>query len=105
MVFALMGILALVFIGITCTSVLLAFLKNGEFLKKKWLFILMTFIILIELVIGLTSLPSNYILQRIIDIVLIVITVVNLFIYNKKFDLSRVILAIVSVVTAAMLFI
>lgn len=99
MAFFLMAVMAVVFIGISAITAFLSFYKQGKVVEKKWVFITLTVLLLGELAVSFTGLPSNYIVKKAIDVVLMGVLVGNVFLYKKAFDKSRIVLSIMSIVS------
>lgn len=100
----LMTVMGVCFIAISVTVSILSFYKNGKILEKKWLFILLTILILLELYISFMSLPSNYIIKKLIDLILMATLVGNIFLHQRKFNTSRLLLGVISILTLFALF-
>lgn len=96
MIFFLLWLSSIIFLIATFLIVFLLNYKQGKFVNKKWIFILITIIILLGLLINLYSLANNYTKQRLFIIFMIIISLLNLLIYNKYFDISRVLLSFIS---------
>lgn len=100
----LMAVMGVCFISISVIVSILSFYKKGRILEKKWIFILLTILILLELYISFISLPSNYVIKKIIDLILMATMVGNIFLHQRKFNTSRLVLGIISILTLFALF-
>lgn len=105
MVFILMGVMAVVFIGITLATIFLSFYKQGTLLEKKGVFFTLTTLIFIELLISFTALPSNFLMQRGVVLALLAMLIANIFIYFKSFKASRFILIFLAIATLLSVYI
>ena len=105
MAFFLMGLMSICFIVISLGTSFLSFYKQGKFMSNQWFFITLTGLVFVELLIGFTSLPTNYLVHRVVDIILMVALIGNIALYKKSFDKSRIILGILSILTLLSLWI
>lgn len=99
MVFFLMGVMLICFIGITIATLALSFYKKGILLEKKWIFFTLSILVFIELLVSYSSLPTNYIVQRVFNIILMGALIGNIGLYIKSFNISRFVLSGISVLT------
>ncbi|MPN32578.1 hypothetical protein SDC9_180058 [bioreactor metagenome] len=98
----LMGLFTIIFLLLTFIIVFLLNYKEGKFVKRNSMFIIIDFVVLIGLFINITALPSNYIKERFICLTLIVLTLLSLFLYKKKFNISRILLSFIALISMLM---
>ncbi|MCR8744141.1 hypothetical protein [Romboutsia lituseburensis] len=95
----LIGLSTIIFLLLTFIIVFLLNYKEGKFVKRNSMFIIIVFVILIGLFINTTAIPSNYIKERLICITLIVLTLLSLFLYKNKFNVSRILLSFIALIS------
>ncbi|MEG1311799.1 MAG: hypothetical protein RSD47_07330, partial [Romboutsia sp.] len=78
--------------------------KDGKYVKHFSIFLILNFSILLGLYMNFNSLPSNYILERIIYIILIIISLICIALYKSEFKIARILLSIVSLLSVIMFF-
>lgn len=98
----LMGIMTVVFLLSTFIVVFLLNYKDGKFVEKTSHFIIISSIIILGLFINYSALPSNFIKERILTIALLLVGIVNMFLYKKNNFISRVVLSFLAFMSLLM---
>lgn len=92
-----MGVLAVIagiYLVIFIASIVIITYKKGTLLKNKAIFIGVQLISLLFTYMAFTSLPSNYIFQKIICIILGLISISAYYFRDKKLSFSQILLSI-----------
>lgn len=104
MAFTIMGILAILMILLNGLIIGTTIYRSGEFYKRKYNFGVAMFALIVEIWLGITSLPSNYHLNKLIYVGLFLSLVTSAFLYKKDFNKSRIILGITTLLTFVVFF-
>lgn len=104
MAIGLISILEILFVVISLFCIYALIAKDGKYVNKFSKFVVVSSIILLGLIINFTSLPSNYATYRLIELVLMIITLLSVALYHNEFKVSRIILSIVGFLSLIMFF-
>lgn len=103
-----MEILLIIFILLGLTSIfaiISLFYNDGKLVKNKFILTLLTLHILLLGFIGFTALPSNYIFQRSISIIFILVGLIGCFLNFSKKDSTLIsrILILLSIIGSSLI--
>lgn len=102
-----LGILSIIFICLAIGvlgSIWLLFYKNGEIAKKNAVFVGIQLYTIFISILYITSLPSNYVFNRVVGFIVILLSIGTIAIKKKDFKLARIVSSVLMLISIILLF-
>lgn len=104
MALGILGIIFAVLVLISALAIFALFFKGGYYVSNTWIFYLIqVFTILLDAM-YISSVPDNFIINKVIGGLLICIAIFNAWFKEKNFTISRIISAILICAALGLLF-